>query len=99
MLGSGLPTAEKPTAKKFYLLSHGAHAQDEFSNAWRGYKVYLKKTSILIPLPPALYRHLPEIIKRSILLDFPLYRFDEDNDGPIARDEERQKIEDAETQD
>jgi hypothetical protein len=31
----------------------------------------------LIPIPPALYRPLPTVVKRTILLDFPFYRFDE----------------------
>lgn len=94
MFGSGLPTAEKPTAKRYYLLSYGAHAEDDHSNAWRQYKAYLKKTSILIPLPPALYRPLPNIIKRTLLLDFPIYRFDEDKDGVAAREEDRKNVED-----
>ncbi|KAF7971277.1 hypothetical protein HWV62_21520 [Athelia sp. TMB] len=94
MFGSGLPTAEKPTAKKYYLLSHGAQAKEEYANAWRQYKVYLKKTSILIPLPPALYRPLPEFVKRTLLLDFPIYRFDEEKDGADAKEEDRRRMED-----
>ncbi|RDB20823.1 hypothetical protein Hypma_011952 [Hypsizygus marmoreus] len=84
MFASGVPSAEKPQAKKFYLMAHGPDAPEERSNAWRQYQAYLKKTSILIPLPPALYVRLPELVKRTVLLDFPMYRFDEEKDGAKA---------------
>ncbi|KAF8972611.1 DUF1295-domain-containing protein [Flammula alnicola] len=84
MFGSGLPTAEKPTAQKFFLLSHGPESEDGHSDAWKEYKSYLQKTSILIPLPPFLYRPLPTILKRTILLDFPMYQFNELTDGMAA---------------
>ncbi|KAF8159750.1 hypothetical protein B0H34DRAFT_704665 [Crassisporium funariophilum] len=86
MFASGIPTAEKPTAKKFYLMTHGPKAIDATSDAWAQYKAYLKKTSILIPLPPMLYKHLPSIVKQTVLFDFPIYRFDEARDGPAAVD-------------
>ncbi|KAF9478271.1 DUF1295-domain-containing protein [Pholiota conissans] len=90
MFGSGLPTAEKPTAKKFYLLSHGpdSDAEDRYANAWTEYKAYLHKTSILLPLPPVLYRPLPAILKRTLLLDFPIYQFDESKGGVNSFDAE-----------
>ncbi|EJD07435.1 DUF1295-domain-containing protein [Fomitiporia mediterranea MF3/22] len=91
MFASGVPTAEKPTAKKYYLLSNGMHAKEEHREAWKKYKLYLKSTSVLIPLPPALYRRLPEIIKKTVLLDLPMYQFDEKTDGPMAIEEERKK--------
>ena len=91
MFASGLPTAEKPQAKKFYLMSYGTNAQDEHKHAWRSYKAYLKETSILIPLPPSLYRYIPNIVKKTLLLDFPMYEFNEEKDGKIARDEDRNR--------
>jgi hypothetical protein len=84
MFGSGIPTAEKPQAKKFYLMTFGLNADEEHSAGWYNYKTYLKKTSILIPLPPALYVGLPDILKKTLLLDFPMYRFDEKIDGAQA---------------
>ncbi|TRM65212.1 DUF1295-domain-containing protein [Schizophyllum amplum] len=89
MFASGVPTAEKPTGRKFYLMSHGPDASSP--NAWAKYKAHLHRTSVLIPLPPALYRPLPELAKRTLLLDFPMYRFDEKRDGPGAVEEERGK--------
>lgn len=89
MFASGIPTAEKPTAKKYYLLANGSNAKDEHRGAWTKYKSYLNSTSILIPMPPAIYRRLPTIIKRSVLLDFPMYQFDENTDGPMAIEESR----------
>jgi hypothetical protein len=87
MFGSGVPTAEKPTAKKFFLMSCGDNASQP--KAWQNYKEYLQKTSILIPLPPSLYRRLPRVIKRTVLLDFPFYQFDEGKDGAAAIEETR----------
>jgi len=89
MFGSGIPIAEKPTAKKFYLLSHGVNAEDQYANVWTGYKAYLRKTSVLIPIPPVFYRLLPTILKRTLLLDFPMYQFNEVTDGSAAIEESR----------
>ena len=91
MFASGIPTAEKPTAKKYFLLAKGAGAKEEYRDAWLNYKEYLRSTSVLIPLPPALYRPLPQLIKTALLFDFPMYRFDENTDGPEAIEEERKK--------
>ena len=44
--------------------------------------MYLDETSILIPIPPALYRPLPKAVKRTILLDFPIYQFEESEAAP-----------------
>lgn len=110
MFLSGLPTAEKPAAKKMFLMSHSPDSNSptserelnsSFSNpepkndTWANYKQYLSKTSILIPIPPQLYRPLPEVVKRTLLLDFPFYRFDEGKDGKEALEEERKKNTDA----
>ncbi|KAK4702709.1 hypothetical protein P7C70_g3520, partial [Phenoliferia sp. Uapishka_3] len=86
---SGLPLAEKPTAKKYYLMSHGQNPLP--GDKWADYKAYLSRTSILFPIPPPLYRHLPGIMKRTVLLDFPMFKFDEHADGPAAVEEERRK--------
>lgn len=66
MFVSGLPLSERPGAKKRY----------EQGLNYEGYERYLKRTSILIPLPPQLYERLPVFIKRTILLEFPMYVFD-----------------------
>lgn len=89
MFASGVPTAEKPQAKKYYLMAYGANAEEEEGNSWRNYKGYKDQTSILVPLPPAIYKPLPHWIKTWILMDFPMYRFDEQKDGSAALEEER----------
>lgn len=66
MFISGLPLQERPGAKKRY----------ENGNNWEGYAQYLHRTSILIPFPPQIYSRLPIWIKRTVLLEFPLYVFD-----------------------
>lgn len=102
MFASGLPTAEKPTAKKFFLMSQptstsssshptDSDAQPEYPAAWSKYKKYLASTSILVPIPPALYRPLPEWVKKTVLFDFPMYRFDEGRDRRDALDERRRR--------
>lgn len=40
----------------------------------RGTKFVIASTSILFPIPPALYRSLPKIVKSTVLLDFGMYR-------------------------
>lgn len=111
MFASGVPTAEKPQAKRFYLMSHGPTSSN--AQAWANYKTYLKRTSILVPrehflvhswiayfifltllssVPPALYSHLPGILKRTLLFDFPWYAFREERDGAAAIEEERAKM-------
>ncbi|KXN81515.1 hypothetical protein AN958_04452 [Leucoagaricus sp. SymC.cos] len=87
MFASGLPTVEKPAAKRFFLMSRGPNADPKLADAWQKYKAYLEKTSILIPIPPVIYRPLPRFIKKTILLDFPFYQFDEDKDGVAALQE------------
>lgn len=56
------------------------------------YQAYLQSTSILIPLPPALYCPLPVWLKRSVLLDFPVYQFHEGTDRKAALEEERRRL-------
>lgn len=91
LFASGIPTAEKPTAKKYFLTSNGVNAKAEHADAWPNYKNYLRSTSILIPIPPALYRPLPRFIKQYILLDLPVFQFDETVDGRGAIEEDRKK--------
>ena len=96
MFLSGLPTAEKPAAKKQFLSSNSSSQSFTPENThWADYKHYLATTSILIPIPPSLYKPLPEFIKRSVLLDFPMYRFDEQKDGDEALKQERERDHEA----
>lgn len=67
MFVSGLPLQERPGAKKRY---------EKGGEQWTEFKAYTERTSILIPLPPPLYRPLPTFLKRSLLLEFPMYVFD-----------------------
>ncbi|OAE25293.1 hypothetical protein AXG93_4620s1070 [Marchantia polymorpha subsp. ruderalis] len=56
---TGIPVLES-TADQV----HGSNAQ---------YRLYKQNTSVLIPLPPALYGKLPRWCKTVFLLDFPFY--------------------------
>lgn len=66
MFVSGLTLQERPGAKKRY----------EKGNGWHAYEKYLEETSILIPMPPAIWKRLPTIVKRTAGLEFPIYVFD-----------------------
>lgn len=56
---SGIPLLEQSADKK--------HAgKDE-------YRTYKNRTSVLFPIPPSVYAGLPEGLKKTLLLDFPLY--------------------------
>jgi steroid 5-alpha reductase family enzyme len=66
MFVSGLPLSERPAAKKRY----------ERSQGWENYERYLKRTSPLIPFPPALFEKMPTFLKRTVFLEFPMYVFD-----------------------
>lgn len=90
MFASGLPTAEKPQAKKYYMMAIGPNRREEHANAWRNYQGYLRKTSILIPIPPALYEPLPTFLKQTVLFDFPMYKFDEAKEGVAATEGPRE---------
>jgi steroid 5-alpha reductase family enzyme len=63
---SGLPLQERPGAKKRY----------EKGEGWPEYEKYLHDTSILIPMPQAIWRKLPVIVKRTIGCEWPMYVFD-----------------------
>ncbi|MBE7182180.1 MAG: hypothetical protein INR71_13425, partial [Terriglobus roseus] len=71
---------ERPGAKKRY----------EKGDNWEAYAEYLRRTSILIPFPPQLYRPLPTILKRTVFLEFPMYVFDP------AKHSDKKQGEDAE---
>ncbi|KAJ7070640.1 DUF1295-domain-containing protein [Mycena amicta] len=92
MFGSGMPGSAKPQAQRFYLKSHGPGARPEDAIIWAQYKEYLRRTSILVPLPPVIYGPLPKIIKQTFLLDFPMYHFDEEKDGPAAVEEAKHNL-------
>jgi len=93
MFGSGLPTSGKPQAKRFYLKSYGPTAHTDDTGIWEQYKAYLRRTSILIPIPQTLYKNIPPILRKTVLLDFPMYQFDELKDGPAAIEEARKTLE------
>ncbi|KAM5343018.1 hypothetical protein ACJ41O_013984 [Fusarium nematophilum] len=75
MFVSGLPLSERPKAKARY----------EKGNNWEGYKRWLDRTSILIPLPPQLYERVPVLLKRTVLLEFPMYVFDPEKHSDVSK--------------
>ncbi|CAF0739858.1 unnamed protein product [Adineta ricciae] len=92
---SGLPLTQKPTGRKFFLMSNRSQDNEDpdCKTAWSRYKSYVEQTSVLIPFPNFIYRKFPEVL-RWVFLDFPIYRFNEEKDGPKALQEEEQKQQD-----
>ncbi|OAA68224.1 hypothetical protein SPI_00419 [Niveomyces insectorum RCEF 264] len=77
---SGMTLSERPSAAKRYAAAtaaaeHDNHDDDNARRVWADYCDYLHRTSILVPLPPALYAPLPTWLKRTLLFEFPLYVF------------------------
>ncbi|KAH9917646.1 uncharacterized protein BXZ73DRAFT_105470 [Epithele typhae] len=84
LFGSGVPTAEKPAAQKYYKMSYpdddsgtdnDFHERQPQNAAWANYQTYRAQTSILVPMPPALYRVLPRWLKQTVFLDLPMYEW------------------------
>lgn len=67
---SGLTLQERPGAKRRFEKDGPA------GDGWVRYQRWLDRTSILIPLPPMVYARLPVWVKRTLLLEFPIYVFD-----------------------
>ena len=82
MFVSGLTLQERPGAKKRY----------EKGVGWPEYEEYLRTTSILFPMPPAVWGNLPVIVKRTIGLEFPMYVFDP------AKHADQSKVQDREAE-
>ena len=81
---SGLTLQERPGAKKKYEKS-GPNGKE-----WLDYKVYTERTSILIPIPSVIYRPIPLFIKRTLLMEWPMYRFDPAKHADQSKVQERQ---------
>lgn len=91
---SGIPLAEKPTQQKYFLMSHAPDAgstrlepfgRDQTQpDPWERMKAFRDRTSLLLPLPPSVYKRMPRVLKQTLLFDLPFYNFDEAKDGPAA---------------
>ncbi|KAF9222278.1 DUF1295-domain-containing protein [Gyrodon lividus] len=89
LFASGIPAAEKSQAQKFHVLGSAEGGTtstpgitgDSRQKPWEKYRSYLSSTSVLFPIPPLLYRPLPPFVKSTVLLDFPMYRRFETEDG------------------
>ncbi|KAG8926571.1 hypothetical protein FRC02_008796 [Tulasnella sp. 418] len=85
---SGIPTAEKPQAKRYFLMSQ----KPEYSGAWSNYKQYVERTSVLWLVPPSLYVKFPRWLKRTVFLELDfIWGFDEVKDGEKALEEQRMR--------
>ena len=80
MFVSGLPLQERPGAKKRY----------EKGTGWPEYEKWLHDTSILIPMPPAIWRNLPVLVKRTLGLEFGIYVFDASKHADQGKVRERE---------
>ncbi|CAG8635483.1 2487_t:CDS:2, partial [Acaulospora morrowiae] len=58
-----------------------SHERQYKNGNWPEYSEYLNRTSCLIPFPPSLYVLLPQSIKSTLFLEFPIYRYTPESDG------------------
>ncbi|GAB7364436.1 hypothetical protein MBLNU230_g4977t1 [Neophaeotheca triangularis] len=77
---SGLPLQERPGAKKRY----------ENGNNWPAYRQWLQETSILIPMPKAVWKRLPVLVKRTVGCEWPMYVFDPEKHADQSKVSERE---------
>lgn len=93
---SGVPTAEKPSQQKYYTMSAKGDTLEPFGkdqrdqDPWRRYKAFKNRTSLLVPIPPQLYKPLPKFVKTWLLLDLPVFQFNESKEGPKVMEEARE---------
>ncbi|CAG8823203.1 16477_t:CDS:1, partial [Racocetra persica] len=71
---TGMPVSERPV-----------HIKQFKAENWPKYSQYLSRTSCLIPFPPLLYEPFPQIIKSTLFLEFPIYRFDPESEGDLVK--------------
>lgn len=66
---SGLTLQERQSAKKKY------ESDGPDGEGWLQYKRWTERTSILIPMPPAVWKALPQFVKRTVGFEWPMYVF------------------------
>lgn len=76
---SGLTLQERQSAKKKYE-SDGPNGE-----SWLQYKRWTENTSILIPMPPAIWKALPAFVKRTIGFEWPMYVFVPEKHADMAK--------------
>ncbi len=81
---SGLTLQERPGAKKKF------EADGPDGQKWTQYKTWLDSTSILVPLPQAVWKSLPTAIKRTVGCEWPMYVFVPEKHADTAKVRERQ---------
>ncbi|KAH0609007.1 uncharacterized protein H6S33_001235 [Morchella sextelata] len=77
---SGVSLQERPAARRRWEMGRG----------WEEYSEYLRRTSVLVPMPRRVWERLPVAVKRTVGLEFPMYVFDPatmggDGDGRALR--------------
>lgn len=86
---SGLTLQERPGAKKKF------EQDGPDGPMWRQYKTWLDSTSILIPMPQAVWRRLPTIVRRTVGVEWPMYVFVPERDADMAKVKQRLEEEGA----
>lgn len=55
--------------------NEGGNGEGDGGKEWHRYSEYLRTTSILIPMPKAVWKRLPVWVKRSMGCEWPMYVF------------------------
>lgn len=84
---SGLTLQERPGAKKKF------EGDGPDGPNWLQHKRWLERTSILIPMPQAVWAALPTIVKRTIGFEWPLYVFVPEKHADMSKVKSRRQEE------
>jgi len=84
---SGLTLQERPGAKRKF------EKDGPDGDGWVRYKDWLDRTSILIPMPPAVWRRLPTAVKRTAGCEWPIYVFKPERDADMTSVQKRREEE------
>lgn len=84
---SGLTLQERPGAKKKF------EADGPDGQGWLRYKRWTERTSILLPMPQAVWVKLPGIVKRTIGFEWPMYVFVPEKHADMSKVRDRRQEE------
>lgn len=82
---SGLTLQERPGAKKKF------EKDGPDGPVWTQHRTWLERTSILIPMPPVVWRALPTALKMTAGFEWPIYVFEPSKHADMKAVEERRR--------
>lgn len=84
---SGITLQERPGGKKKF------EADGPDGPAWRQWRDWTERTSILLPMPSAVWTRLPRIVKTTVGFEWPIYQFVPEKHADMDKVRSRQREE------